>query len=139
MYSEKSTNIFKNLTIFLRLLISSKNVKFAHHVQPFFQDQISPGRPIIFYVLFKREKSPFFFIFKRKVQHRVKFTSTKQTASWVLSFVVFYGWLFLQIKTCGFKMSHRAQQWAEPVKFFYNFWLYWRFIFHSKILIFILF
>ena len=71
-------------------------------VQPYYQDQISPGRPIIFYVLFKREKSPFFFIFKRKVQHRVKFTSTKQTASWVLSFVVFLWLVILTNKNLWF-------------------------------------
>ena len=52
---------------------------------------------LFFMFYLKEKKSPFFFIFKRKVQHRVKFTSTEQTASWVLSFVVFYGWLFLQI------------------------------------------
>ena len=74
----------------------------AHWVQPLFQDQISKGRPTIFYVLFKREKSPFFFIFKRKVQHRVKFTSTKQTASWVLSFVVFLWLVILTNKNLWF-------------------------------------
>ena len=33
----------------------------AHWVQPLFQDQISKGRPTIFYVLFKREKIYIFF------------------------------------------------------------------------------